>query len=325
MKATTFLLFVLLMNFGSYGQSINHFHLDSIFDSINKNEQGMGCVSLFKNGREVYHNTFGFADIKNNIESSRDTKYRIGSITKTFTAVVIMQLIDEEKLNLATTIAQYFPDLPYGDEITIEELLRHRSGLTDQNYLRWQYRGIKFKLKHKAYYANINYILLAEIAEFLENKSFTNILSTRIFTPCQLVYTFYGTENVELIKYEALSYQWKSNWTEIPVTDLSNPHGAGGIISTPNDVNIFYYNLFEGKLVSKKSLIEMKMIVDGFGIGMMQYQFKDQKVFGHSGGIDGFGSTVAYFPDSKCSITYIGNAVLMPVNDILISVLKSQW
>src|SRR5690606_6281784 len=98
-----------------------------LFARIEQHEQGMGSISLFKDGEEIYQNSIGYADIQNQIAAGAHTKYRIGSISKSFTAAIIMQLIDEGKLTLSSPLADYFPNLPNANEITIEHLLRHRS------------------------------------------------------------------------------------------------------------------------------------------------------------------------------------------------------
>jgi len=133
------LLFCVRLN----AQEIDKEKMDSLFTLIESKGKGMGSISLFQDGNEVYHNSFGYADIENNIEATEMTKYRIGSVSKIFTATIIMQLVDEKKLSLETTIDQYFPNLPNVNKITIEQLLRHRSGLhnfTDDEdyYLGWK-------------------------------------------------------------------------------------------------------------------------------------------------------------------------------------------
>jgi D-alanyl-D-alanine carboxypeptidase len=101
----------------------------------------MGSISLFQNEAEIYTKTIGFSNVENQTKPNKRTKYRIGSITKTFTAVIIMQLIDEGKLSLETRLDNFFPDIPNASNITIESLLRHRSGLYDvtnqENFASW--------------------------------------------------------------------------------------------------------------------------------------------------------------------------------------------
>ena len=117
-------------------------------------------------------------------------------------------------------------------------------------------------------------------------------------------------------------YQFVSNWKQMPETDMSIPGGAGAIVSTPADLTKFIEALFSLKLFKQSSLDQMKTMTDGFGMGMFQIPFYDQKAWGHNGGIDGFGSNLAFFPDDGLAIAYCTNGQLYPMNDVLIGVLS---
>ena len=318
-------------------QTFDKEKMDSLFKKIESNEKGMGSISIFKNNNEIYQNSFGFVDIENDIRATEKTKYRIGSVSKTFTATIIMQLIDENKLSLYTKLAEFYSEIPNAKEITIEQLLRHRSGLynftNSEDYQNWMVKphsksevieifienGIVFKPDEKAEYSNTNYVLLSYIAEKIEQKEFSEILKKRIIDPCCLKNTYYGGK-INTEENEALSYNKYYSWDLSTETDMSVPAGAGGIVSNPTDLNIFYNHLFTGKLVSTNSLQEMKKIIDSYGIGM--FRLFDKKAYGHTGGIDGFQSTASYFPKDSTLIAYISNGVVMPKKEITIGALK---
>ncbi len=334
------LLALFLLTFGINAQTFDKAKMDSLFKKIESNEKGMGSISIFKNENEIYQNSFGFADIENGIRATEKTKYRIGSVSKTFTATIIMQLIDEEKLSLNTKLAEFYPEIPNANEITIEQLLRHRSGLynftNSEDYQNWMGKphsksevieifienGTVFKPDEKAKYSNTNYVLLSYIAEKIEQKEFSEILNKRIIEPCSLKNTYYGRK-INTVENEALSYTKTHSWNLSTETDMSVPAGAGAIVSNPTDLNIFYNHLFTGKLVSDNSLQEMMEIVDGYGIGM--FQLFHQKAYGHTGGIDGFRSTASFFPKDSTLITYISNAVDLPKRDITVGTLKIYY
>jgi D-alanyl-D-alanine carboxypeptidase len=294
--------------------------LDSFFYQLEKKGKGMGSVSLFENGSEVYQKTIGYADLEQKIKPDANTRYRIGSVTKTFTATIIMQLVDEKKIKPETKLREYFPEIPFSGQITIAQMLRHGSGLRDKNYLNWRFKGKKLKLEQQSGYANVNYILLAEIAEKIEKKTFNELLYTRIFEPCSLKNTYYGAKP-DSVTHEAWSYRKPPHWVRVPSNDLTDSAGAGGIVSTPTDINLFYYHLFAGKLVSPGALQEMEKTISGYGMGMMKVNFKNEAGFSHSGGIDAFESTAIFFPGKNIGLTYISNGTVMPVNDILIAIL----
>jgi CubicO group peptidase (beta-lactamase class C family) len=313
--------------------------MDSLFALIEKNQKGMGSISISKDGVEVYQHSFGYADFADSIRASADTKYRIGSISKTFTAAIILQLIDEGKLTTGTKLAEYFLGIQNSDKITVEEMLRHRSGLfyltNASDYTSWMEQPKSraemlrimaknpsvFEPDSKAEYSNTNYVLLSYIAEKIDNKDFSEILKDRITKPLGLDNTYYGSK-IAPEKNEALSYTYSNHWEPATETDMSIPAGAGAVISTPTDLNAFYYSLFNGKVVSDASLAKMKKLVDNFGMGMFQIPFYERKAFGHNGGIDGFRSTAGYFPDEKVSIAYTTNGMVMPMNDIMIGALS---
>ncbi|MDL2243322.1 beta-lactamase family protein, partial [Bacteroidales bacterium OttesenSCG-928-J19] len=102
MKAKLLALCLFLISLGCYAQSFDRAQMDSLFSLIEDNEKGMGALSIFQDGQEVYQRTYGYADLENRQKANKETKYRIGSISKTFTATVIMKLIEEGKLSLDT-------------------------------------------------------------------------------------------------------------------------------------------------------------------------------------------------------------------------------
>ena len=302
-------------------QTFDKSKMDSLFLSVARHEKGMGSISLFEHEKEIYQFSFGYADRKSRLKPTKNTKYRIGSVTKTFTATIIMQLIAEGKLSLQTTLSTYFPDIPHAKQITVEQLLKHRSGLTDKKYLIWEMYGKDFKLLKKPAYANVNYVLLSEIAERIEKSGFGVILSARIFGPCNLKNTFYGNLP-DSIKDEAKSYYFSSGWKLVDPSDLRSPAGAGAIVSTPTDLNTFLFQLFSGKLVPPNALAEMEKTMDGYGSGMMQIQYGDKIAFSHAGQIDGFQSRAVFFKAENFAISYCFNGVAMPLDKVLIEVLS---
>ncbi len=314
--------------------------LDSLFDIVNSEEKGMGSISIFSNGKEFYQRSIGYSDVEKNLQSNATTKYRIGSITKTFTAVVIMQLVEEDKLKMDSYLSDFFPDVPNSEKITLEHLLRHESGIfnvtDDKDFTTWMKKlqtreamlkriiknGTLFEPGDETRYSNSNYLLLSYIAEIVEKKDYAAIVEQRIIDKLHLKNTFYGGK-INAEDNQARSYvKTEGNWKVTPETDMSVPMGAGGLVSTPEDLNIFYYNLFEGDLMSKASLEAMKTTKEGTGMGLMKLDFNDFEVFGHGGGIDGFSSISVHFPEEKLTASYISNASDYPLNSIFIEAMK---
>jgi CubicO group peptidase (beta-lactamase class C family) len=125
---------------------------------------------------------------------------------------------------------------------------------------------------------------------------------------------------------EASSFEYADGkWIELPETDMSIPHGAGAVISSTPDLTAFISALFNGKLISESSLKFMTTLKDGFGLGLFKIPFYEHSAFGHNGGIDGFSSSLAYFPEEKVSIAFCSNALNYPMNDILIGLLSCYF
>lgn len=344
LKVTPFLLLTILHFDASSQQSSDYSFdrtkMDSLFSIVEENDKAMGSVSIFHDGEEVYHRSIGYADIANDILATSETIYRIGSISKTFTAAIIMQLVDEKKLTLETNLDEFFPEIPNANQITIEHLLRHRSGLYDylnaEDFNEWSGdpktqselikifvdNGTIFSAGSKSEYCNTNYALLSFIAEKIEGKAFSEIVDERISEPLQLKSTYFGGK-INTSKNEALSYNKLKSWNQSTEIDMSIAMGAGGIVSTPTEVNRFYTALFDQKVVSKRSLKQMTKMVDGNGMGLIEAKPFGRKAFWHNGGIDGFMSVTVYFPDDQVSFTMTLNAVAMNmyvINDCMMSI-----
>jgi D-alanyl-D-alanine carboxypeptidase len=334
---TFLVIFIFVCNLNA--QTFDKQKMDSLFALIGDNDKAMGSISLFKDGKEVYQRSIGYADVENKIRASAQTKYRIGSISKIFTATIIMQLVEENKLSLDNKLSEYFSELPNAEKISVEQLLRHRSGLFNftnaDDYSLYMQKpqskefiikkiiknGIIFEPGDRMEYSNTNYLLLSYIIEKIENKDYSEILKARIVKPCNLLNTYYGGK-INSKNNEAFSYKKMAGWEPETETDMSVPSGAGGIVSTPTDLNIFLNCLWDGKLVSKTSLDKMKTMVDKYGFALTVIPFYEKKAFGHGGAIDGFRSTMSYFPDDRVAVSYITNGGTMPMNDVMIGVLS---
>ena len=330
------------LSFGTlFSQSFNKPKLDSLMDILAEKNKAMGSLTISKNGVVVYSRAIGYSYISGNekLPATNQTKYRIGSISKMFTATMIFQLIEDGKLNLTTTIDKYFPQLPNANTITISNLLNHRSGLhnftDDPDYLTWMTQpktqedmlaiiskgGIDFQPNEKFSYSNSNYVVLGYIIEKVSKQSYSKYLSNKITSKIGLSNTYVGAKT-DTKKNEGFSYRFSNSWEQAPETNMSIPGAAGAIVSTPTDLARFIESLFFLKLVSNTSLSQMKTLTDGYGMGMFQIPFYEKQAYGHNGGIDGFASNLAYFPEDSLALAYCTNGQVYPLNNILIGVLS---
>ncbi|UMQ43654.1 beta-lactamase family protein [Chryseobacterium sp. Y16C] len=315
--------------------------LGNYFDSLFVHHKVMGSFAFAENDRPTFVKVIGFADVEKKQKANVNTQYRIGSISKTFTAVLIMKAVEEKKISLNQKLSDFYPEIPNADKITIENLLQHRTGIhnltNEAEY--WQYNTkpqtetslvniIKkyksdFEPGAKHEYSNSNYILLGFILEKVYKKSYAELIKAKITKPLKLTLTEVGGK-IDTSKDQAKSYQFTNGKYEVSnETDMSIPIGAGNIISTPRDLLSFILGLEQGKLIKKESLEKMKNFVDNYGYGLVKVPFGKYSGFGHTGGIDNFRSALFYFPDVKTAVSFTTNQADMDTNEISIKMMET--
>lgn len=333
------LSFVLLITFPAFPQKFNTEKLDSLFTLLSQKNQAMGNVAIYQNGSKAYARSFGYRNIELRDQGNTKTLYRIGSVSKTYTATIILQLIKEGKINLDSHLDEFFPELPNASKISIEHLLNHQSGLVnftdDSEYTSWmeegksheellelfKKNGSHFEPGKKMEYSNTNYVLLSFIAEQIEDKKFKKIVEQRLITPLNLKRTRFGG-TIRSKNNEAYSYFFKDKkWALAPQTDMSVSMGAGGIVSTARETAKFYSGLFTKDLIDKESIKKMMEMQQGYGYGIIKTPYRDKEAYGHNGTIDGFNTTALYFPEEQTSVVITLNANQFSINDILIGTL----
>ncbi|SEB35956.1 D-alanyl-D-alanine carboxypeptidase [Tenacibaculum sp. MAR_2009_124] len=308
---------------------------DSLLTIKEKKEDFMGSLYINSNNK-IYEKSIGFEDVDLNKKINSDTKYNIGSISKTYTAVLIMKAIEEKKLQLNGTIQQYFPVLKNAEKITIKHLLQHRSGVhnftRDEVFWKTRTQNISsekilsrinkynndFEPGSKTEYSNSNYFLLSMILERVYETSYEDLLQHKICSPLNLKNT-YAERNTN--KY-CHSYTYKDKWIKFNPTSLSIGTGSGSIISTIKETNYFLESLLKGKVVTKNSLNEMKTIKNQYGLGLIEYTINNRKGYGHRGHIDEFRSTAIYFPNENLSFTMISNGSKEDMNILYQKIFK---
>ncbi|HYG14210.1 MAG TPA: serine hydrolase domain-containing protein, partial [Bacteroidia bacterium] len=292
----------------------------------------------------LYNKATGFMHMNHMqaVLSNTETTYRIGSVTKMFTATMILQLVDEGKLSLDTKLAEYYPKIANADKITIRQMLNHTSGIhsftDDSVYLEYyttpqtqeQLLDRFYKLTpdfepgKETGYSNTAYVLLGYIIEKITGNTYAEELKKRITKVADLENTYYGETTKARRNNEAHSFNYDGkDWKEAPETDMSVPHGAGAIISTPNDMVKFITALFTGKLLKPETLELMKTCdKSGFGLGCMSFGFQDKVAYGHGGSIDAFESNLAFFPGDSLAVAVCSNGLNYSMNQLMIDLLS---
>lgn len=322
-----------------HAQTPDKAKLDQFFDRLAEKNKAMGSLVIAENGNALYTRTIGYGQI-NGAEKkplAAASRFKIGSITKMFTAAMILQLVEEGKLKLTDTLDKFFPQIPNADKITIAQILAHRSGIhdaildknlrpssstnaiTQDEMLAIISKGKPdFEPDAKHSYSNSGYLLLGLLLEKLTGKPYGETLRERITAKIGLKDTYTATGNIDVSKNEALTYiQLGGDWKPVPETHPSILFSAGAIVSTPSDLVKFIQALFDGKIVSKESLDQMKTIRDGDGLGMEPFTFDGKTFYGHTGGGDNYGAWLAYLPEEKLAVAYTTNAKVYPVANIM--------
>ncbi len=310
--------------------------------ALEEHDRFFGSVAVSRAGEIIYSKAIGYADIATNISNTSETKFRIGSITKTFTATLIMKAVEMGEISLDDTIEKYFPSVQNANKITVRHLLNHRSGInnfTDRSFFSWHNKpitpsalldtivnkGIGFEPDAKYAYSNSNYVLLTFVLENIFEKSYAQILEQHIVKPLGLENTSYGGV-INPTQNEARSYRMKTEWALTAEEDMSIPLGAGGIISTPTDLCHFAAALFNGKLVTPNSLEQMRPVGDAsYGFGLEGVPIDGRNGLGHPGAIDAFNSTFAYFEESDLSFAISCNGSNYGSHDVAIAVLSEVF
>lgn len=319
--------------------------IDSLLTYLETNHKFMGSLAIREADKLVFAKGYGYSDVSTKTKANENTKYKIGSISKTFTAVVIMQLIEEKKLKLETPLATFYPKIKNADKITIEELLHHRSGIPD--YINQDsitsdelkapdlkeiifnkitnYDSL-FEPDSKFQYSNSNYYLLGGIIEQLTKKSYAENIEKRIIKKIGLKNTLYPTQGAQIANNESFSYFYNgSEWKQVEEWKNNIAYAAGEIVSTPSDLTEFIYALFQGKLVKKTSLDQMTLIKESYGKALFQFPFGERRFYGHTGGIESFRSNVGYYPSEQLSVSLIVNGDNYNNNDIMIGILSIYY
>lgn len=332
----------LSFSFDGYSQEKPFEKLTRYFDSLDTHNKFMGSVAISKNGKVIYTKTIGYANFENGVKSNDSTKYRIGSISKTYTAVLIMKAIEEGRLNLNHKLDRYYPQIINANKITIEQLLNHRSGIhnftASPDYLTWNETDktkaemleiIKkydsdFVPNSKYQYSNSNYVLLSYILESIYQKPYGEILVDKIINPLSLRHTKYQAR-IDPLDNECFSYEVKDDWALSKETNNFIPLGAGGLISTTTDLNKFSYSLFTGKLLNDSSLKKMMKLTDSYGYGLITFPFNKNIFYGHTGGIDAFRSIFCYNLKDSLSYSLLSNGSKIDDNKISINTLSTYY
>ncbi len=281
---------------------------------------------------------YGFADLEHKVPATAETVYRIGSITKEFTAAAILLLAEEGKLGLDDPLTKFLPEYPVqGHEVTLRHLLNHTSGIVSLTNLpsfrprmreevtheemleRFQDLPFEFAPGEKFSYSNSGYYLLGMVVEAAAEAEYADFLEDRFFRPIGLETTYYD-RHARIIPNRARGYAgWKGQFSNSTFVSMSQPFAAGALASTVGDLIRWQRALAKGAVLGAESWKEM--VTPGklnngklapYGCGVFVRREKGRKVIRHGGGIKGFRSELTYYPEEEITIAVLSNTESYP-------------
>ena len=314
--------------------------VERLFQDISEETRPGASVLVAKDGKILYQKGFGYANLEKKIPVSPETKFRIGSISKQFTAVATLKLVEAGKMKLDDPLSKYIPDFPRGDEVSIHHLLTHTSGIhsftNTPNFLDRVVKPVAWKdlleeIKGYEYdfdpganwaYNNSGYFILGCLVEQVSGLSFDNYLKKTFFDPLGMKNTGVYV-NGKKYKNEALGYSNENDSLQLALDwDMSWAGGAGNLYSTVGDLYLWNEGIFNGKVLKKETLDKAftpvqldngeqpdAMGMGGYGYGWAIHQFRDVKEISHGGGLHGFVTNLSRFPDQNMTVTVLTNCL----------------
>jgi CubicO group peptidase (beta-lactamase class C family) len=287
-------------------------------------------VAIVEDGRIVYARAGGLEDVAAKRPATTATRFRIGSVTKMFTAVAVMQLVERGAMRLDDPIARYLPDAPHGREVTIRQLLMHSSGIPNYGDEAFNSglvstpttpaaivasmggKPLAFTPGSRYAYSNTGYVLLGLAIESAAKMPLAAYERAHIFVPARMHDTTAGA--LATGPGNAIGYM-DADGTPAPPYDPSWLFADGDIVSTPSDIARFDIALMNGKLLSSASFAQMRaapIATDEeavkYGLGVTLFPLADLSFVGHHGGLPGFEADNEMLPGQRFAVVVFGNA-----------------
>ena len=301
--------------------------MEAIVQSYVSEKKFMGCVLVARGSKVLLDKGYGFANLEWEIPNSPAAKFRLGSVTKQFTAASILLLQERGKLKVTDPVKKYMQNAPAAwDKITIFNLLTHSSGIPnftgfpdyasqepfdttpEKLVARFRDKPLEFQPGEKMSYSNSGYVLLGYLLEKISGESYEKFVQENIFTPLGMKDSGYDS-NSAIIPHRAAGYvPGPSGPTNAGFINMTVPLSAGALYSTTEDLLRWEQGLFGGKLLSPSSLQEMTTpFKNDYAFGLLVHNANGRKVIDHGGGIEGFNTSLAYYPDDKLTVIVLGN------------------
>jgi CubicO group peptidase (beta-lactamase class C family) len=287
----------------------------------------MGTVLVVDGDKVLLDKGYGMADLGWGNANAPDVKFHLGSLTKQFTAALVLLLQEDGKLKIDDPVSKYLPDTPKTwEKITLAELLGHTSGIpnftdmkefgvwrmsphtVDEELAFFKDKPLDFEPGSKFAYSNSNFEVLGAVIEKVSGKKYVDMLQERILTPLGMKDSGLDTDELILPRRAQGYMQGKDGLVLARSESMTVPWAAGSMYSTTGDLLKWEHGLFGGKVLNADSLKAMTTPGKGnYGLGVFISDKDGVKVVDHGGGIEGFNTHLAYVPEKRIAIVVLGN------------------
>jgi CubicO group peptidase (beta-lactamase class C family) len=310
--------------------------IDAVMSEIYRPNEPGAAIIVRKDGDTIFRKGYGLADLELGVPIEPDMIFRLGSITKQFTAVSILMLAEQGKLGLQDEITKFLPDYPTQcRRITVEHLLTHTSGIQSYTDMpKWlslwrkdmtlqelidifKNEPMQFEPGERWAYNNSGYILLGAIIEKASGMTYEDFLDARIFKPLGMKQSYYGSAE-RLIPRRIPGYQkGKTGFINAPYLSMTQPYAAGSLLSSVDDLAIWSDAVFSGKVVRKewldKAFTPYKLKdgeSTGYGYGWFISNYQGHRIIEHGGGINGFTTYEMTLPEDRIFLAILTNSAI---------------
>ncbi len=308
-------------------QSSKEEKINQLFAPYDGRNKPGAALMVLRDGKPILSKTFGMADIERGIPVTPQTNFRLASVTKQFTAMCLMMLVERGLLSYDTKLTDIFPDFPsYGKKITIRNILQHTSGLIayedlipdtamvqvlDADVLQMmKEQDSTYFVPGSAYrYSNTGYAVLAMVVEKLSGLSFPEFLKKNIFLPLEMDNTVAFVDGLNEVPHRAFGYTVHADSIELTDQSITSAVlGDGGIYSSLEDLFKWDQALYSEKLVSKRSLQQaFTPHLETYGFGWRIDTYKGHRRVHHTGSTRGFRNVIQRFPDDRFTVIILTN------------------
>lgn len=302
--------------------------LDNYLSRAQQKNMLNGTVLVAHHGNILLYKGYGYKNIHTKTLNDTATIYRIGSLSKPFTATVVLRLAEQHKLTLQDPIATYLPEYPHGDSITIEHLLTHSSGIKEYLSIKaiqqlpdgappvslqqliayFSNEPLTIRPGEKYSYSNSNYIVLSAIIEKITGEKFEHVVRRMIFEPAGMQHSGFDFKHVKDGNKSTGHTSIKQNTTIPEDFDSTYAPGCGSMYSTAMDIYQWYKALYNGKVLQDSTREQAFIRRKGdYGYGWINEKKRGKTCISHAGGVPGFLANLQFYPKEELCVIILSN------------------